>query len=89
MIHREEDSVEHVPKFYIVVLHDRHCDDEHHVCDSFARANEILDKFMASYGEIHDANVTWTEQKYEGYLRWVSCYDDGPKGFIVLKELNK
>lgn len=72
-------------RVFIVICHDRHCDDGITVHVSRDGADREIEKFKASYDR-----YGWTERDYgrsQGWVRYVDSHDDGPRARIQEVEI--
>lgn len=67
--------VEHL---FVLVCHDRHCDDRITLHRTQESADQAIDQWKRDYPEID----TWNERdcgRPQGWTRYVDTYDDGPR----------
>lgn len=71
---------------YLVVLYDRHCDDEYYICFTKESAHERVEKFVESYKERYEWSVPkWVDS--EDFVRYLETDDEGPKAFIKIMDV--
>lgn len=71
-------------KIYLIVMYDRHCDDQYGACRDLEFAKKVADQFMSQYGD----RYKWEEQEVRDWLYYhVSNADDGPRVHIEELEL--
>lgn len=91
---QQEDNTtceEHDSVVFVVVLHDRHDDDQILVYVSLAGANNAIAEFQKKCDERYEnsAPLTWTERNY-GQPDWIRYIDSGeemPTARIEMTEL--
>lgn len=74
---------------FIVVCRDRHSDlglTVHHTVEG---ANRKVEELKAMFGKYAREPIIWREQTYgrPRWVRYVDCYDDGPKIYIERREI--
>lgn len=73
-------------KIYLVVMYDRHCDDQYGACRTFDFAKKVADEFMAEYGD----RYKWEEHEIRGWLHYHETGSaDGPRVHIEELELRE
>lgn len=71
-------------ELFVVVLHDRHTDDEISVHATRESADSEIDAFKRRYEDAYE----WSEQNVRGWLRSVRTdSDDGPRAHIEQAKL--
>mgnify|MGYP001567966529 CR=1 FL=1 len=88
-LHRHWDEPEEEDEesaIYLVVLHDRHISDQHHVCATLEIANAKIAEFQSYYGD-----VEWNERDYglPERVRHVETHDDGPRAYVEQMEISR
>lgn len=72
---------------FVVVRHDRHCEDTITVHITEAGAREAIEEFKRKYAEY---DYSWEAREWDGdngWLHGVRCHDDGPWARIEMKQV--